>query len=92
MRLVVGLSVEYRFRTQASKCEIYCEQSDTETSFSLSASIFPFHYYSTNTLISIYKLFFPEGQRSEAQQPSVKQCCLKNWEHWIQKCINLFTG
>jgi hypothetical protein len=31
------------------------------------------------TLSPSYKLLLPEGQRSEAQQPSIKQRCFKNW-------------
>ena len=57
------LTVEARFRSKVSPCEICGGQSDTGTGFSPNTSVFPCQYHSISAPYSSYMLLLPEGTR-----------------------------
>jgi len=72
------VTVEARFRSQASVCVICDAKSGTGPCFSPSTSGFPSQYHSTNAPNWCSFIVVPEGQMGEAWEPSKRQCSFGN--------------
>jgi hypothetical protein len=89
-RLVGGFIAGTRVLSQSRPCEIYFWGNVTGTGFSHVRSIPPMPC----THLHLNGFLLPEGQTSEAREPSYKQCSFRNRRgvqgvegNWIEKCF-----
>jgi hypothetical protein len=85
------LTAKVRARSQANRGQFRGCQSDSGTGFSLSTSVFPLSVtlHEPSTFISKHMLLLPEGQRTDASEPSKKQCSFGNRGTLDRKVLSL---
>jgi hypothetical protein len=85
------LTTKGRVRSHANRGQFRGCQSNGGKGFSLSTSVFPLSVtmHEPSTFIFMYMLLLPEGQSTDAWEPSKKQCSFGNRETLDRKVLSL---